>query len=321
MAGGAALSPRRLHPLKLEAIAMDTKTSIARIEKEEATNARKFSASGRSYYDWPDVTLSSNSDPISLDADSEETFMECHSTEIEDVDVPDCTDDVPGGTQEKDQRMFAVAEALFERLDGHHGKRGGITKDDAAVHFGGQSELFGLMDFTDGEVTLKEWMSFMHKMYEQKGATTLRFLLRNLERSIEAHYAKALNKPTPAPPDGPLVETAVPSLSQHGFTATWADGLLHFHVLTLRDSLFVWGGANPPEMSHLSIAIKTKWDDMPTSTTVLGSDSEWIEPFASKLAKRLGKVLFLSCNFQDASFEKQMAVQKALATELPKLFS
>jgi len=92
-------------------------------------------------------------------------------------------------------------------------------------------------------------------------------------------------------------------------------------VLTLRDSLFVWGGANPPEMSHLSIAIKTKWDDMPTSTTVLGSDSEWIEPFASKLAKRLGKVLFLSCNFQDASFEKQMAVQKALATELPKLFS
>jgi len=68
----------------------------------------------------------------------------------------------------------------------------------------------------------------------------------------------------------------------------------------------------------MATAIQTKWDTMPVSTTVLGKDdSDWMEPFAGKLAKKLGTVLHLSLNFGACPFEKQMFVQKTLAQKLP----
>lgn len=151
-----------------------------------------------------------------------------------------------------------------------------------------------------------------------------------------------------------FVEPAQSRFAQTEFSVTdpETEETLNFAVLLMRDSVLVWGGSGAPRLGHMATAIQTKWEPMPVSTTVLGKvvyslrclrlhhiehspnvpatikytdltpplgqdDGEWIEPFASKLAKRLGCVLHLSLNFGTCSFEKQLLIQKSLAEKLP----
>merc|ERR1712046_541915 len=88
---------------------------------------------------------------------------------------------------------------------------------------------------------------------------------------------------------------AEPGIVATGFTADFEENAIHFHVLKFpRDTVFVWCGDGPPRLDHLALAIQTKWDPMPSATTVFGKDdNEWVEAFASKLAKRLKTVLYL----------------------------
>jgi len=117
-----------------------------------------------------------------------------------------------------------------------------------------------------------------------------------------------------------LIEPAVSSFGQHDFSEAYEDEMHYFQVIKMRDSVFVWGGDSSKMIGHMTTAIQTKWDPMPTASTVLGKDdTDWIEPYASKLGKRLKTVLHLSLNFGNCSFEKQMFVQKTLASQLPSI--
>jgi len=317
--------------------------------------------------------------------------------------------------EEAIQSMFFRAESIFQKLENHHGKTGGLDADDVAIHFGGHGPLFQTMDRNhDGEVTTADWMSFMDSLRRQKGVKSVCFLLSHLERSVQLHLEEheedevqalferaevifdqisldgvasvedleqffgpgdktllqklnhvngaveckdwllllehivlqegvtaaklfvsrdfesklADQPPTTAPTAAPttgnagaaIIEEAIPKISQQGFSVTYGDNDLHFLVLSFRDSVLVWGGDAPGTLGHLATAIKTRWDPMPTATTVFGkADCEWAEPLASKLAKRLSTVVHLSFNFNGLTFEKQSFIQKKLAEQLPSL--
>ncbi|XP_060019769.1 proteasome assembly chaperone 4 isoform X1 [Lagenorhynchus albirostris] len=76
------------------------------------------------------------------------------------------------------------------------------------------------------------------------------------------------------------------NVSLHNFSARLWEQLVHFHVMRLTDSLFLWVGATP-HLRNLSVAMCTRYDPIPVSTALLGDMSDTT---STGLAQRLGGV-------------------------------
>ncbi|XP_059793809.1 proteasome assembly chaperone 4 isoform X4 [Balaenoptera ricei] len=74
------------------------------------------------------------------------------------------------------------------------------------------------------------------------------------------------------------------NVSLHNFSARLWEQLVHFHVMRLTDSLFLWVGATP-HLRNLSVAMCTRYDPIPVSTALLGDMSDTT---STGLAQRLG---------------------------------
>merc|ERR1711865_633814 len=86
------------------------------------------------------------------------------------------------------------------------------------------------------------------------------------------------------------------SFSTHSFETAFNDTLIYAHVINMRGSLFAWVGDAPPKLGSLVLALQTKWDTLPTATTILGKhDCEWSIPMAQRISKKIQSGLFLSC--------------------------
>ncbi|KAF5925017.1 hypothetical protein HPG69_008693 [Diceros bicornis minor] len=73
-------------------------------------------------------------------------------------------------------------------------------------------------------------------------------------------------------------------VSLHNFSARLWEQLVHFHVMRLTDSLFLWVGATP-HLRNLAVAMCSRYDSIPVSTSLLGDTSDTT---STGLAQRLG---------------------------------
>uniref|UniRef100_A0A5F9CE69 Proteasome assembly chaperone 4 n=1 Tax=Oryctolagus cuniculus TaxID=9986 RepID=A0A5F9CE69_RABIT len=77
---------------------------------------------------------------------------------------------------------------------------------------------------------------------------------------------------------------AAAEVSLHNFSARLWEQLVHFHVMRLTDSLFLWVGA-APHLRNLAVAMCSRFDSIPVSTSLLGDASDTT---SAGLAQRLG---------------------------------
>ncbi|XP_052584540.1 proteasome assembly chaperone 4 isoform X1 [Peromyscus californicus insignis] len=73
-------------------------------------------------------------------------------------------------------------------------------------------------------------------------------------------------------------------VSLHNFSARLWEQLVHFHVMRLTDSLFLWVGATP-QLRNLAVAMCSRYDPIPVCTSLFGDTSDTT---SSGLAQRLG---------------------------------
>uniref|UniRef100_A0A069DVY0 Putative proteasome assembly chaperone 4 n=1 Tax=Panstrongylus megistus TaxID=65343 RepID=A0A069DVY0_9HEMI len=108
------------------------------------------------------------------------------------------------------------------------------------------------------------------------------------------------------------------SFKTHEFTGTVFGSQINFKVLKMDSSLFIWIGLLSKEMlGDLCLAMATRFQPMPISTHFFGEFTDIVSPtFAKKLAKRLGKQVFLSYNITDNNMLPE--IEKILCEEIKK---
>uniref|UniRef100_UPI00398F50FC proteasome assembly chaperone 4 n=1 Tax=Pristiophorus japonicus TaxID=55135 RepID=UPI00398F50FC len=106
------------------------------------------------------------------------------------------------------------------------------------------------------------------------------------------------------------------SLSVHNFSEKLSEQTVHFHVLRMRDSFFLWVGI-APTISNLAVAMCTKFDPMPVSTLVLGDASDTTpNSVAQRLAKKTGKQVFISYNLPNTNTSLSLQVENRIKQEM-----
>eukprot|EP00128_Syssomonas_multiformis_P006189 Colp12_sorted_trinity150504_noHs@15791 len=99
------------------------------------------------------------------------------------------------------------------------------------------------------------------------------------------------------------------------FTEQFMDQFMHFQVLALDQSYFVWVGLEA-KMGNLTVAMPPKYSSMPSASQLMGSP---LDEASINLARRLAvatkKQVFVSLNLpvQDSGIAPMFAEKKLLA--------
>ncbi|XP_010831060.1 PREDICTED: LOW QUALITY PROTEIN: proteasome assembly chaperone 4 [Bison bison bison] len=105
-------------------------------------------------------------------------------------------------------------------------------------------------------------------------------------------------------------------VSLHNFSARLWEGLVHFHVMRLTDSLFLWVGATP-HLRNLAVAMCTRYDSIPLSTALLGDTSDTMSTgLAQRLARKTSKQVFVSYNLPNTSSSFELLVESRIKEEM-----
>ena len=93
-------------------------------------------------------------------------------------------------------------------------------------------------------------------------------------------------------------------------------------AMIMDKSCFLWLSTpdNEPNLGSMSMAIPTRFDSMPTSTTLLGSDDKGSE-IAQRLSKRFNMQVFVSCNLPETYEDEMVQVSSKLVDILKEFFS
>ncbi|XP_026984060.1 proteasome assembly chaperone 4 isoform X3 [Sagmatias obliquidens] len=114
------------------------------------------------------------------------------------------------------------------------------------------------------------------------------------------------------------------NVSLHNFSARLWEQLVHFHVMRLTDSLFLWVGATP-HLRNLSVAMCTRyvsaaggpWDPIPVSTALLGDVSDTTSTgLAQRLARKTSKQVFVSYNLPNTDSSFTLLVENRIKEEM-----
>ncbi|XP_072366093.1 proteasome assembly chaperone 4 [Scyliorhinus torazame] len=106
------------------------------------------------------------------------------------------------------------------------------------------------------------------------------------------------------------------SLSVHNFSEKLAEQTVHFHLLSMKESFFLWVGS-APTLSNLAVAMCTRFDPMPVSTLVLGDASDTTpNSVAQRLAKKTGKQVFISYNLPSTNTNLSLQVENRIKQEM-----
>ncbi|XP_043575410.1 proteasome assembly chaperone 4 isoform X3 [Chiloscyllium plagiosum] len=88
------------------------------------------------------------------------------------------------------------------------------------------------------------------------------------------------------------------ALSVHNFSEKLSEQMVHFHVLRMKDSFFLW-------------------DPMPVSTLILGDSSDTTpNSVAQRLAKKTGKQVFISYNLPSTNTSLSLQVENRIKEEM-----
>ncbi|KAM9666791.1 proteasome assembly chaperone 4 isoform 2-T2 [Trichechus inunguis] len=97
--------------------------------------------------------------------------------------------------------------------------------------------------------------------------------------------------------EGPLAVTGG-DVSLHNFSARLWEQLVHFHVMRLTDSLFLW-------------------DSIPVATSLLGDTSDTTSTgLAQRLARKTNKQVFVSYNLQNTDSSFALLVENRIKEEM-----
>ncbi|KAI5931249.1 Proteasome assembly chaperone 4 [Manis javanica] len=107
-------------------------------------------------------------------------------------------------------------------------------------------------------------------------------------------------------------------VSLHNFSAQLWEQLVHFHVMRLTDSLFLWVGATP-HFRNLAVAMCSRYvsDSIPVSTSLLGDTSDTTSTgLAQRLARKTNKQVFVSYNLQNTDSNFALLVENRIKEEM-----
>ncbi|CAM5091371.1 unnamed protein product [Eretmochelys imbricata] len=123
--------------------------------------------------------------------------------------------------------------------------------------------------------------------------------------------AAAAGSPRHAPEGAPPA-----GISLHDFCGRAGEQLVHFHAMRLRDSLFLWVGAEPA-LRSLAVAMCSPYDSIPVSTSLLGGASDTISnSLAQRLARKTKKQIFVSYNLQNTDSSFTLHIENRIKEEM-----
>ncbi|XP_077993716.1 proteasome assembly chaperone 4-like [Glandiceps talaboti] len=111
----------------------------------------------------------------------------------------------------------------------------------------------------------------------------------------------------------PVAAASTPGVQVYNFSDNLLQQLVHFHVVKLLDSFFLWVGTDTLSFSSLAVAMTTKMDSVPASSSLLGevSDTPSIS-LAQKLSKKTKKQIFVSYNLPTTQMMLPLVEQRIL---------
>ena len=114
-----------------------------------------------------------------------------------------------------------------------------------------------------------------------------------------------------AEPKKPVADSVVPCAPRikiESFSGSMLDQPFACQIMHLADCYWIWvGTGSSPCLANLSTAVQTRFDAMPLATTVVGSDLNEGPGMAQRLSRRLGKMIFVSCDFKGVEQEHGLA--------------
>lgn len=117
--------------------------------------------------------------------------------------------------------------------------------------------------------------------------------------------------------EAPPVPHVESRFSTHEFSRKFGDNSVHFIVLKMKDSFFLWVGSRKADLVNLSIAMATGYERNPTSASLLGDASDLSSSsLASKLSQRTGCQVFASCNLPNADKTMMNFVHECIVEEM-----
>ncbi|XP_037749147.1 proteasome assembly chaperone 4 [Chelonia mydas] len=132
-----------------------------------------------------------------------------------------------------------------------------------------------------------------------------------MELQQQQQAAAAAGSPRHAPEGAPLA-----GISLHDFCGRAGEQLVHFHAMRLRDSLFLWVGAEPA-LRSLAVAMCSPHDSIPVSTSLLGDASDTISnSLAQRLARKTKKQIFVSYNLQNTDSSFTLHIENRIKEEM-----
>lgn len=104
--------------------------------------------------------------------------------------------------------------------------------------------------------------------------------------------------PLPTSSETAVIEYMKPNFEIHSFSTEIADSIIHFQVLKMEKSLFIWiGTGTDPTFSDLGMALVTNYDRSPLCTRLMGAHTDVTSlNLASRLAKKFQKAVYVSYN-------------------------
>ncbi|XP_028619087.1 proteasome assembly chaperone 4 isoform X1 [Grammomys surdaster] len=105
-------------------------------------------------------------------------------------------------------------------------------------------------------------------------------------------------------------------VSLHNFSARLWEQLVHFHVMRLTDSLFLWVGATP-HLRNLAVAMCSRYDSIPVCTSLFGDTSDTTSTgLAQRLARKTSKQVFVSYNLSNTDSNFTLLVENRIKEEM-----
>ncbi|XP_008829893.1 proteasome assembly chaperone 4 isoform X1 [Nannospalax galili] len=105
-------------------------------------------------------------------------------------------------------------------------------------------------------------------------------------------------------------------VSLHNFSARLWEQLVHFHVMRLTDSLFLWVGATP-HLRNLAVAMCSRFDSIPVCTSLFGDTSDTTSTgLAQRLARKTNKQVFVSYNLQNTDSNFALLIENRIKEEM-----
>lgn len=116
-----------------------------------------------------------------------------------------------------------------------------------------------------------------------------------------------------------VVEECAPSrdVLSHLASVKALDREVHFQFIYLKGCVYLWVGNSKGSLTNMSVTLQSRFDNLPSTTTLMGEMDVFSQSLAQKLTKQSGLVVFVSYNgAKENEMMTEAIVQKTAKKEL-----